>query len=108
VAVQPELLKELLPAARDMAGALPLLALTLTQLFAQRDPAEGPDARRLSRDGRAAEDRRDRRGRIDQAIDDDPALADACERLFAELATVIDELPTRRTAAVEPLRADAR
>jgi hypothetical protein len=44
---------------------------------------------------------------IDQAIDDDPQLADACERLFAELATVIDELPTRRTAAVEPLRADA-
>jgi hypothetical protein len=108
VAVQAGLLDALLPAARDMAGALPLLALTLTQLFAQRDPADGLTLAAYQRMGGLPKIVESAAAGIDQAIDDDPPLADACQRLFAELATVIDELPTRRTAAVEPLRADAR
>ncbi|WP_169071986.1 nSTAND1 domain-containing NTPase [Candidatus Accumulibacter contiguus] len=108
VAVQPELLPELLAAARDMAGALPLLALTLTQLFAHRDPAQGLTLAAYHEMGGLKKIVETAVADIDQEIDDDPALAEACERLFAELATVIDELPTRRTAEVEPLRADAR
>jgi hypothetical protein len=108
VAVQAGLLDALLPAARDMAGALPLLALTLTQLFAQRDPADGLTLAAYQRMGGLPKIVESAAAGIDQAIDDDPPLADACERLFAELATVIDELPTRRTAEVEPLRADTR
>jgi formylglycine-generating enzyme required for sulfatase activity len=107
VGVQPELLSELLPAAHEMAGALPLLALTLTQLFVRRDPADGLTLAAYQRMGGLPKIVESAAAGIDQAIDDDPLLADACERLFAELATVIDELPTRRTAAVEPLRADA-
>ena len=107
VAVQAGLLDALLPAARDMAGALPLLALTLTQLFARRDPADGLTLDAYQGMGGLPKIVESAAAGIDQAIDHDPPLADACERLFAELATVIDELPTRRTAAVAPLRADA-
>nr|WP_291992030.1 formylglycine-generating enzyme family protein [Candidatus Accumulibacter sp. ACC003] len=108
VAVQPELLAELLPAAHEMAGALPLLALTLSQLFARRDPASGLTLAGYQSMGGLPKIVESAAAGIDQEIDDDPLLAEACERLFAELATVIDELPTRRTAAVEPLRADTR
>ncbi len=107
VAVQPELLKKLLPAARDMAGALPLLALTLAQLFDQRDAEKGMTLDSYTRMGGLNRIVATAAAEIDRAIDDDPALADACQRLFAGPATVIDELPTRQTAAVAPLRADA-
>lgn len=107
VAVQPELLAELLPAARDMAGALPLLALTLAQLFARRDPVEGLTLQGYRDMGGLQKVVEQALAPIDRRIAGNPALADACERLFAELATVIDELPTRRTADVQRLRADA-
>ncbi len=107
VALQAELLRKLLPAARTMAGALPLLALTLAQLFDQRDADKGMTLDGYTRMGGLSRIVETAAAEIDQAIDDDPALADACRRLFAELATVIDELPTRQTAAVAPLRADA-
>jgi hypothetical protein len=106
VAVQPELLSELLLAAHELAGALPLLALTLTQLFERRDLADGLTLAVYEQMGGLPKIVETAAAGIDQAIDDDPLLADACERLFAELATVIDDLPTRRTAEVEPLRAD--
>ena len=107
VAVQPELLKDLMSEARTLAGALPLLALTLKQLFDQRDTEKGLTLDGYTRMGGLSRIVATAAGEIDRAIDDDPALADACQRLFAELATVIDDLPTRQTAAVEPLRADA-
>lgn len=106
VVVQPELLKELLPAARTMAGALPLLALTLAQLFDQRDAEKGLTLDGYTRMGGLSTIVATAAAEIDRAIDDDPALADACQRLFSGLATVIDELPTRQTAAVASLRAD--
>lgn len=107
VAVQPELPAELVRAARTMAGALPLLALTLKQLFKERDAEKGLTLDSYTRMGGLSEIVETAAAKVDRLIDKDPALADACQRLFAKLATVIDELPTRQTAAVEPLRADA-
>jgi conflict system STAND superfamily ATPase/SEFIR domain-containing protein len=106
VPVQPELLAELLPAARAMAGALPLLALALEKLFAAGDPQLGLTLDAYRAMGGLAGIVETAAAPIDQAIDADPALLAATEKLFAELATVIDDLPTRRTAPSAPLRAD--
>ena len=106
VAVQPDLLAELLPAAQEMGGALPLLALALAQLFERRDPEKGLTLAGYRHMGGLRKVVETAARDIDEAIASDPALARAGERLFAELATVIDELPTRRTAEVVPLRSD--
>lgn len=106
VAVQPELLSELLPAAREMSGALPLLALTLEKLFAAGREQGGLTLDAYHDMGGLRRIVKTAAAPIDQAIDADPALQAASERLFAELATVIDELPTRRTALSARLRAD--
>ena len=106
VAVQPELLAALLSAAREMAGALPLLALTLEKLFAAGREQGGLTLDAYRAMGGLRRIVETAAAPIDQAIDADPALQAASDRLFAELATVIDELPTRRTALSAPLRTD--
>ncbi|MCM8663059.1 SUMF1/EgtB/PvdO family nonheme iron enzyme [Accumulibacter sp.] len=106
VGVQSELLEELLPAAKEMAGALPLLAMTLAELFERRDPEKGLTPAGYREMGGLKQVVETAAAPIDELIESSPALARASERLFAELATVIEELPTRRTAEVAALRAD--
>ena len=106
VAVHSELLAALLSAAREMAGALPLLALTLEKLFAAGGNKAASRSTPTHAMGGLQAHRRAAAAPIDQAIDADPALQAASDRLFARLATVIDELPTRRSALNAPLRTD--
>ena len=107
VDVEPELLTELLPAARDLRGALPLLALALERLFDDRDPQLGLTLNAYRGMGGLAGIVESAAAPIDEAIDADPTLQAASEKLFAALATVKDDLPTRRTAASAPLRVEA-
>ncbi|WP_291992043.1 SUMF1/EgtB/PvdO family nonheme iron enzyme [Candidatus Accumulibacter sp. ACC003] len=106
VSVQAELVSTLLAASNATKGALPLIALTLEQLFEQRDAAQGLTLDAYQRMGGIESIVDSAASSIDRLIAGEPELESACGRLFAELATVIDELPTRRAAAIEPLRAD--
>lgn len=106
VNVQSELVSALIPAARSMAGALPLIALTLERLFVQREPLKGLTLDAYQAMGGLSSVVESAAAEIEEWIRCHPELEHACERLFAELATVIDDLPTRRTAEVQPLRAD--
>jgi formylglycine-generating enzyme required for sulfatase activity len=107
VPVQAELLSVLVREAGMTKGALPLIALTLQQLFQQRDPELGLTLAAYGRMGGLKRVVETAAADIDADIRAEPELEQACERLFAHLATVIDELPTRRTTEVEPLRSDA-
>jgi hypothetical protein len=106
VAVEPALIEALLPAARSMAGSLPLLALTLERLFDKRDPGRGLTVASYREMGGLQSIVATAAADIDAAIESDPALQQGCEKLFSRLATVIDEVPTRSAAEVSPLRAD--
>jgi len=107
VAVENELLAQLVPAAHAMAGALPLLALTLAQLFTHRAADGGLTLAAYQAMGGLPKVVETAARDIDRLFDSSERLTRAGERLFAELATVIDELPTRRTADAARLRADA-
>lgn len=106
VAVQADLLATLLAAASATKGALPLIALTLEQLFEQRDAKQGLTLTAYRRMGGLERIVDTAAASVEQLISSEPRLELACARLFAELATVIDELPTRRTVAIAGLRAD--
>ena len=106
VPVQDELLAALLPAAAAARGALPLIALTLERLFEQRDPVEGLTLDAYQRIGGLASAIGSVAADIERLIEDDRELDAACSRLFAGLATVIDQLPARRIFDVTALRAD--
>ncbi|MCB1909750.1 MAG: SUMF1/EgtB/PvdO family nonheme iron enzyme [Rhodocyclaceae bacterium] len=104
VPVEPALLDELLPAARALAGALPLLALALQRLFGGGGGSHGMTAACYRAIGGLEGVVLTAVAPIDAAIEADEALAAASERLFAELATVIDGIATRRSADSERLR----
>ena len=106
VPVQRELVATLLSAASASKGALPLIALTLEQLFEQRDATQGLTLEAYQRMGGIESIVVTAAAGVDRLIEHEPALELACAHLFAELAAVIDDLPTRRTAAIAPLRAD--
>jgi hypothetical protein len=106
VPVQDELVATLIVAAGATRGALPLIALTLERLFEQRDAEQGLTLQAYERMGGLASIVDSAAADIERLIDSEPALELACARLFAELATVVDEVPTRRTAEIAPLRAD--
>ncbi|BDI04975.1 SUMF1/EgtB/PvdO family nonheme iron enzyme [Sphaerotilus microaerophilus] len=106
VAVERDVEESLVTAASTARGALPLVALTLHRLFDQRDPGLGLTLKAYRSFGELAGVVQSAAARIDEALNADPALAAACDRLFGALATVIDEVPARRTAPVAPLRAD--
>lgn len=105
-AVEPALVTRLVADGDGMSGAPPLLALALERLFAGRDPVQGLTLAAYEETGGLGKAVETAAAPIDEAIDADPALARACERLFRELATVVDDLPTRRTARVAALRSD--
>ncbi|EXI69278.1 MAG: Serine/threonine-protein kinase pkn1 [Candidatus Accumulibacter adjunctus] len=106
VPVQPDLLATLLPAATAARGALPLIALTLERLYEQRHPEKGLTLEAYQRIGGLASAVGSVAADIERLIADDAELAAACSRLFAELATVIDQLPTRRIFDIAALRTD--
>lgn len=89
-----------------MAGALPLLALTLQRLFESRDPVLVTRAAWRAIGG-LAESVKCATAPADEAIDADPALLAACNTLFAALASSVDGIPTRRSARVAGLRRDS-
>ncbi|PUB76292.1 MAG: hypothetical protein DBP03_04845 [gamma proteobacterium symbiont of Ctena orbiculata] len=105
VPVEPQLMSALLKATQATKGALPLIALALHQLFEQRDPQKGLTLDAYQRMGELETVVENIAADIDQAINSEPGLEQACTRLFSELATVIDDMPTRRTTEVKPLRA---
>ncbi|MEW8627228.1 MAG: SUMF1/EgtB/PvdO family nonheme iron enzyme [Candidatus Thiodiazotropha sp.] len=106
VPVEPRLISALIKATETTNGALPLIALALNKLFDQRDPRKGLTLDTYQRMGGLESVVENIATDIDRAIRTEPALERACTRLFSELATVIDDLPTRRTVEVGPLRAD--
>lgn len=106
VPVQAELVATLVAASGATSGALPLIALTLERLFEQRDAERGLTLAAYQRMGGLESIVETAASGIERLIASDPQLELACVRLFAELATVIGEMPTRRAAAIEPLRAD--
>lgn len=106
VPVQPELLAALLPAAIAARGALPLISLTLERLYEQRHPEQGLTLEAYQRIGGLASAIESVAADIERLIEEDGELDAACPRLFAELATVIDQLPTRRIFDVAALRGD--
>jgi len=106
VPLQPELVTTLVAAAAATKGALPLIALTLERLFEQRDAEHGMTLDAYERMGGLASVVESAAAEIERLVAAQPELETACTRLFAELATVIDGLPTRRTVEVAPLRAD--
>ena len=108
VPVQAEVVSTLLAAAGATRGALPLIALTLQKLFEQRDAEKGLTLDAYKRMGGLEGVVETAAADIEAAIEGKPEFERACERLFAELATVIDEVPTRRTAEVTPLRDDSQ
>ncbi|MCI0354997.1 MAG: SUMF1/EgtB/PvdO family nonheme iron enzyme [Acidobacteria bacterium] len=102
VTVQPALVSALIQDAHSMAGALPLLAMSLERLFERQGMTlEAYDAM-----GRLKSVVESAAAAIDEAVEGNPELERACERLFGALATVVDDLPARRAAEVAPLRAD--
>ncbi|HRI90293.1 MAG: SUMF1/EgtB/PvdO family nonheme iron enzyme [Candidatus Accumulibacter sp.] len=106
VPVQAELVSTLLSAARASKGALPLIALALERMFEERDARQGLTLAAYERMGGLASIVDTAAAGIERLIDSEPQLELACARLFAELATVIDEVPTRRTVEIAALRAD--
>jgi hypothetical protein len=100
------LVSELATTARGMAGALPLLALTLQRLFESRDPVRGITRAAWQAVGGLAESVKCATAPVDEVIDSDPALLAACNTLFAALANSVDGIPTRRSACVAGLRGD--
>jgi len=106
VPVQAELVAKLVSAASATRGALPLIALTLERLFEQRDPEAGLTLGAYERMGGLETVVESAAAAIERLIAGEPELEPACARLFAELATVIDGLPTRRTVEIGPLRED--
>lgn len=106
VAIDDALVSELATTARGMAGALPLLALTLQRLFESRDPIRGITRAAWQAVGGLAESVKCATAPVDEAIDADPALPAACNTLFAALASSVDGIPTRRSARVAGLRGD--
>ncbi|WP_300453271.1 SUMF1/EgtB/PvdO family nonheme iron enzyme [Accumulibacter sp.] len=106
VPVQKELLARLVMAASVSSGALPLIALSLEKLFEQRDPERGLTLEAYQQMGGLESIVESAAASIERLIVSEPELELACVRLFAELATVVDELPTRRTVEIAPLRAD--
>lgn len=106
VPVEPRLISALAQASGATKGALPLIALALQQLFEQRDPRQGLTYTHYQQMGGLESIVKSIAADLDRAINTEPGLERACTRLFSELATVIDDVPTRRTAEVEPLRAD--
>ncbi len=106
VPVQPDLLAALLPAAIAARGALPLIALTLERLYEQRDAEQGLTLDAYQRIGGLASAIGSVAADIDRLIEEDGELGAACPRLFAELATVIDQVPTRRIFDVAALGDD--
>lgn len=106
VTIEDTLVSELATTARGMAGALPLLALTLQRLFESRDPIRGITRAAWQAVGGLAESVRCATAPVDEAIDADPARSAACNTLFAALASSVDGIPTRRSARVAGLRGD--
>ncbi len=106
VPLQPELVTTLVAAATATKGALPLIALTLERLFEQRDAERGLTLAAYERMGGLASVVESAAAEIERLVASQPELDVACTYLFAELATVIDGLPTRRPVEVAPLRAD--
>lgn len=106
VSVEAELVTQLVAAASATRGALPLIALTLERLFEQRDPEAGMTLGAYERMGGLESVVESAAAAIERLIAGEPELEAACARLFAELATVIDEVPTRRTVEIGPLRDD--
>lgn len=106
VPIDDDLVSELATTARGMAGALPLLALTLQRLFESRDPVLGITRAAWQAIGGLAESVKCATAPVDEAIDADPALLAACNTLFAALASSVDGTPTRRSARVAGLRED--
>lgn len=90
-----------------MTSSLPLLALTLRRLFDRRDPVQGITQATLDETGGVARSIAAAAAPVDKAIDTKPALATACARLFAALATVVEGVAIRRSAEVATLRLDA-
>jgi len=106
VPIDDAVVSELATTARGMAGALPLLALTLQRLFESRDPIRGITRAAWQAVGGLAESVKCATAPVDEAIDADPALPGACNTLFAALASSVDGIPTRRSARVAGLRGD--
>ncbi|MCM8613249.1 SUMF1/EgtB/PvdO family nonheme iron enzyme [Accumulibacter sp.] len=106
VPVQADLLAVLLPAAIAARGALPLISLTLERLYEQRHPEKGLTLDAYQRMGGLASAVGSVAADIESLIAHDVELDAACSRLFAELATVIDQVPARRIFDVAALRAD--
>lgn len=106
VPIDDALVSEMAATARGMAGALPLLALTLQRLFENRDPVHGITRAAWQAVGGLAESVKCATVPVDEAIDSDPALLAACNTLFAALASSVDGIPTRRSARVAGLRGD--
>lgn len=106
VRIDDDLVSELATTARGMAGALPLLALTLQRLFESRDPVNGITRAAWQAIGGLAESVKCATAPVDEAIDSDPALLAACNTLFAALASSVGGIPTRRSARVAGLRRD--
>ncbi|MBK7849434.1 MAG: SUMF1/EgtB/PvdO family nonheme iron enzyme [Zoogloea sp.] len=106
IPIDDALVSELATTARGMAGALPLLALTLQRLFESRDPVLGITRAAWQTIGGLAESVKCATAPVDEAIDADPALPGACDTLFAALTSSVDGIPTRRSARVAGLRGD--
>ncbi len=106
VPIEDTLVSELATTARGMAGALPLLALTLQRLFESRDPIRGITRAAWQAVGGLAESVKCATAPVDEVIDADPARSAACNTLFAALASSVDGIPTRRSARVAGLRVD--
>ncbi|MCG6868545.1 MAG: SUMF1/EgtB/PvdO family nonheme iron enzyme [Gammaproteobacteria bacterium] len=103
VGVPPDLVQAVVSEARDMQGALPLIAYTLHALFEHPQGMTLEAFRALGGLRTAIETQAQQ---IDAEIGNDPGYARACEHLFAALATVVDDKTLRRTADTGPLRRD--
>lgn len=73
-----------------MAGALPLLALTLQRLFESRDSVVGITRAAWQAIGGLAESVKCATTPVDEVIDADPELFAACNTLFSALASSVD------------------
>ena len=82
--------------SRGMRGALPLIAFTLRELFQRPEGLTLPAYRTIGGLKFAIETQAEL---IEKALETDPQYALACERLFVELATVIEDKPAPRSPA---------
>lgn len=105
VSIQADLTEQL---CTDLAQvkSLPLLALTLRSLFYRRDATDGMTLDIYWQMGGLAAAVAEAAKEIDSQIDASRALSNAAELLFAQLATVVDDVPTRRVANIAALRAN--